>query len=96
MPRFQAATAALAAAGYRAARDQHHYRVIESLRETIGAEVALIRTFDAFRKKRNLTGYERAGLVSDAEAESMRRLAIRLRDDVTAWLRKHHRHLLPS
>jgi hypothetical protein len=28
---LQAATAALAAAGYRAAREQHHYRTIQSL-----------------------------------------------------------------
>ena len=32
---LQAATAALAAAGYRAARDTHHYRVIQSLAYTI-------------------------------------------------------------
>jgi hypothetical protein len=31
---LQAATAALAAAGYRAARDNHHYRVIQSLEFT--------------------------------------------------------------
>jgi hypothetical protein len=35
---LQAATAALAASGYRASRDQHHYRVIQSLELTIGAE----------------------------------------------------------
>ena len=33
---LQAATAALAAAGYRASRDAHHFRVIQSLSETIG------------------------------------------------------------
>lgn len=91
---LQAATAALAAAGYRASRDQHHYRVIQSLRETIGADVRLMNTFDAFRKKRNITGYERVGLVSDGDAAAMRSLAIRLRDDVMAWLRKHHAQLL--
>ena len=30
---LQAATLALATAGYRASRDQHHYRIIQSLRE---------------------------------------------------------------
>ena len=34
---LQAATAALAVAGYRASRDQHHYRVIQSLREKANA-----------------------------------------------------------
>jgi hypothetical protein len=90
---LQAATAALAAAGYRASRDQRQYRVIHSLRETVGAEAAVVNTLDAFRKKRNITGYERAGLVSDADAEAMRKLAIRLRDDIIAWMRKHHAQL---
>src|SRR6059058_2888012 len=59
---LQAATAALAAAGFRASRDSHHYRVIQSLRETLGADGGVVATFDAFRKKRNITGYERIGL----------------------------------
>ncbi|MGH9372516.1 MAG: hypothetical protein ACRD15_13370 [Vicinamibacterales bacterium] len=93
---LQAATVALAAAGYRAARDSHHYRVIQSLKESVGTEPSVIATFDAFRKKRNITGYERIGLVSDMDADTMRALATTLRDDVVAWLRSHHRALLPK
>jgi hypothetical protein len=93
---LQAATIALAAAGYRAARESHHFRVIQSLRETIGVEAGVVATFDAFRKKRNITGYERIGLVSDADAEAMRALAVRLRGDVVAWLAKHHGRLVPT
>lgn len=33
---LQAATAALAAAGYRAARESHHFRVLQSLTFTLG------------------------------------------------------------
>jgi hypothetical protein len=91
---LQAATVALAAEGFRAARDSHHYRVIQSLRETIGIDAGVVATFDAFRKKRNITGYERIGLVSDADADAMRGLAAKLRDDVIAWLTKHHARLL--
>ena len=91
---LQAATVALAAAGYRASRDAHHYRVIQSLRETTGAEASLVATFDAFRKKRNVTGYERVGLVSDADADAMRAFAVKLRDDVVAWIKEHHAALL--
>jgi len=58
----QAATAALAAAGYRASRDAHHHRVIQSLRETVSTDAKVVATFDAFRKKRNITGYERWAL----------------------------------
>ena len=91
---LQAATVALAAAGYRASRDAHHYRVIQSLRETTGADASVVATFDAFRKKRNVTGYERVGLVSDADADAMRALAVKLRDDVIAWIKEHHAALL--
>ena len=91
---LQAATAALAAAGYRPSRDAHHYRVIQSLRETIGTDAAVVATFDAFRKKRNISGYERIGLVSDADAEAMRALAVALRGGVMAWLKRYHGDVL--
>jgi hypothetical protein len=91
---LQAATAALAAAGYRPSREAHHYRVIQSLRETTGAEASVVATFDAFRKKRNISGYERIGLVSDADAEAMRALAVTLRGDVKAWLSRYHADML--
>lgn len=72
---LQAATAALAASGYRASREQHHYRVIHSLEGTVGADAELIALFDSFRKKRNIADYERAGVVSNGEANEMRQLA---------------------
>ncbi len=93
---LQAAPVALAVAGYRAARDSHHYRAIQSLTETVGTKTSVIATFDAFRKKRNIAGYERIGLVSDTDADAMRTLALTLRDDVVAWLRSHHRPLFPK
>jgi hypothetical protein len=68
---LQAATAALAASGYRAARESHHFRVIQSLALTIEATVSLITQFDWFRKKRNIGGYERTGTISDQEAKEM-------------------------
>lgn len=85
---LQLATAALAVAGFRASRDAHHYRVIQSLAHTIGADSALVAQFDAFRKKRNIAGYERVGMTSDKEAQEMVALAKRLRNDVRAWLKR--------
>jgi len=55
--------AALAATGYRAGRESHHYRAIQSLASTIGASTDLIDQLDSFRKKRNVSDYERAGAV---------------------------------
>ena len=54
---LQASTIALAASGYRPGRDAHHFRVIQSLRETMGTDAGAVATLDAFRKKRNITGY---------------------------------------
>lgn len=91
---LQAATAALAASGYRAEREAHHYRVLQSLALTIGADDALVQQLDRFRRKRNLGAYERAGLVSNQEAEEMCAIAAQLRDLVVAWLQKEHPELI--
>lgn len=91
---LQLATAALAAAGYRPSRESHHYRVIQSLALTTGADTELISQFDQFRKKRNIGGYERAGLVSDQEADEIFDLARHLRGDVEKWIRDNHPNLL--
>jgi 3-deoxy-D-arabino-heptulosonate 7-phosphate (DAHP) synthase len=91
---LQLATIALAAAGYRASREAHHYRVIFSLEFTIGTDGTLVAKFDAFRKKRNAAGYERVGLISDKESEEMIDLAKQLQRDVPAWLKKNYSRLL--
>lgn len=91
---LQAAAAALAAAGYRPAREAHHFRVIHSLAHTIGADATTVNALDRFRKKRNLGGYERAGMVSDQEAAEALSLARALRRDVEEWLRAEYPDLL--
>ena len=91
---LQAATAALAAAGFRAAREQHHYRTIQTLALTLGWPGGKVNTLDRFRKKRNITGYESAGVISESEAKEMLEMATELRGAVVAWLRKQHPKLL--
>ncbi|HTQ78207.1 MAG TPA: hypothetical protein VMI15_09310 [Burkholderiales bacterium] len=93
---LQAATAALAASGFRAAREQHHFRTVQSLALTVGWPGAKVERFDRFRKKRNVIGYESAGVVSEREAREIHELATELRDSVLVWLRKHHPRLLKS
>jgi uncharacterized protein (UPF0332 family) len=79
---LQCAKAALAAAGYRPARESHHYRLIQSLAHTIQADDKLIIQFDMFRKKRNISDYMRAGEVSEQEVIEMIALAKKLRCQV--------------
>lgn len=90
---LQSATAALAAAGYRAAREAHHYRVLQSLALTIGADAKLLRTLDQFRKKRNLGGYEQVGVVTAVELQELVETALDLRRRVQEWLTDHHPHI---
>ena len=92
---LQLAATALAAAGYDAERGNHHYRIIQSLEFTLGLPAATIRKFDVFRKKRNITDYERADTISETEAEEMRQLAETLRISVEAWVRKNHPQFAP-
>jgi hypothetical protein len=91
---LQAATAALAAAGYRASRDNHHYRVIQSLELTTASARRQIDTFDSFRKKRNVSSYDLAGTVSEKEADEMFKLAAEIRFEVEKWIRTIHPELI--
>lgn len=90
---LQAATAALAAAGYRASRESHHYRVIHSLELTVGKDSKFIRTFDAFRRKRNVSNYDIGGGISHREVEEMLGIAQNLQLDVERWIRTNHASL---
>lgn len=85
---LQTATAALAAAGFRATRENHHYRVIQSLEFTSSPDRKTIDALDRFRKKRNMSSYDVAGSVSAKEAEEMLALATKLRQDIEKWIRE--------
>jgi len=86
----QAAKAALAAVGYRARKEGQHYLILQSLAFTIKTDAATIKQLDKFHEKCNISDYERAGLVTEQEAEEMIGLAKQLRDDVEQWLRAHY------
>jgi len=86
----QAAKAALTAAAYRARKEGQHYLVLQSLAFTVRTDPATIKQLDKFREKRNISDYERAGLVTEQEAEEMIALAKQLRYDVERWLRAHY------
>ena len=91
---LQSAKAALAAAGYRASREAQHFRIIQSLAFTLRLEKSLIDKLDKFRKKRNISDYERAGLVSESEVKEAIDLTYQLRKQAEEWIRTNHSHLL--
>lgn len=83
---IQAAKAALAVSGFRPSRDSQHFRTIQSLKYTIGASDADIACLNKFRKKRNISDYEKSGLVSDNEAEEMYHFAVDLNNKTRKWI----------
>ena len=91
---LQGAKAALAASGYRASREAQHVRIIGSLEFTVGMESADVQQLDMFRRKRNVSDYERAGQISQVEAEEMAELAQRVRGMVLDWLDSNYPQLL--
>ena len=86
--------AALAASSYRAAGEGHHYWTIQSLAFTLQLDAETIEKFNKFRRKRNISDYERIGMVSEKEVLEMLELARSLRITLGTWLRKNHPELL--
>jgi HEPN domain-containing protein len=91
---LQASAAALAATGYRASREGYHYYVIQSLSFTLQLEERIIRRLHKLRRKRNISDYERPGVVSEQEAQEMIELAKLIRQQVEAWIRNNHSELV--
>ena len=85
---------ALAASGYRAAGEGHHYWAIQSLSLTLQLDADTIEKFNKFRRKRNISDYERSGAISTSELTEMLELATHLRVRTEDWLRQYHPELL--
>lgn len=80
-------TAALAAQGLRAARDQKHYRTIAALPLLLGDDAAELAAFlDTCRLKRHDVTYEAISAVSLAEADELIEAVVELEGRVSAWL----------
>ena len=88
------ATMALAASGYQAQQEGHHYWSIQSLAFTLEIDAKTIQQLDAFRRKRNITDYERVGMASEEEIKKLVVLAKELRVLVVDWLKKNHPELI--
>ncbi|HEY4320390.1 MAG TPA: hypothetical protein VGM77_04345 [Gemmatimonadales bacterium] len=93
---LQLAMLALAAEGYRPARERSHERAILSLALSVRISPATVGLLDTVRRKRNQSNYERAGTTSDAEATEFYSVVAGLRTDVVQWLTTNHPALTPA
>lgn len=81
-------TAVLQASGYRATREQKHYRTIAALPLVLGAEAREIARFlDSCRTKRHEVTYEAVSAVTESEAIELVEAVGELEATVRAWLR---------
>jgi hypothetical protein len=88
------ATMTLAASGYRAQPEGHHYWSIQSLAFTLELDPKTINQLNAFRRKRNIADYERVGIASEQEIKSLIALTQKLRVTAMEWLKKNHPELI--
>lgn len=88
------AIAALAASGYRAASEGHHYWTIQSLAFTLKLHPKTVMKLNKFRQKRNIGDYERTGMASGKEVTELLDLACKLRLTLTDWLKTNYPELV--
>lgn len=88
-----AAEAVMAAEGYRLmSGGGQHAAVFEFLEETEGGRWAEeAREFDRARKKRNVSQYERFGMITETEADELRASAQMFVGEVGEWLQERGR-----
>ncbi len=88
---LQLATIALYCKGYRPTGTGHHFTVFQTLKHTLGEEGRdLADYFDACRVKRNITDYDRAGQVSEKEAQELLDEAKIFKSKINEWLLKNY------
>ena len=88
--------AALAASGYRAGRDRHHERVIDSLSYTLGMEPQIVGRLHRYRRMRNEMTYERVGRLDHREVNAFVSHVEKLRTAIVGWLAATHPRLMSA
>ena len=92
---LQASNAALVASGYAVAKgDSNHFRVIQSLAHKIGLDANSIADFDDRRKRRSMSVYDAAGVITRQEANQIIDFAKDLVARVKQWLTAQHPELV--
>ena len=82
--------------GYRASREQKHYRTIMALPLVFGSDILeLAEFFDRCRVKRHAVTYESVTAISNAEADDLVKAVGELRETVGVWLQERHPNLVP-
>lgn len=91
---LELATITLFCNGYETYGTGHHFTTFQALKETMGdAGESYADYFEMCRGKRKVTSYDRAGEISETEVKSLLEEVKAFKEEVLAWLRKHHPRL---
>ncbi|MEW6026211.1 MAG: hypothetical protein AB1599_02805 [Planctomycetota bacterium] len=93
---LQLSTMVLYAKGYKTHGAGHHFTTFETLKLILPPEYnELINYFDSCRGKRNISDYDRAGVVSKQESDEILTEAIAFKKNILNWLRTNYPRLYP-
>ncbi|AII61455.1 hypothetical protein [Dehalococcoides mccartyi] len=81
---------ALVSSGYRITGEGSHYWTIQASAFILPLDTSMIRKFDKFRQKRNISGYEMTGMISEQDTKEMIDLAREIHSVVLKWLSENH------
>lgn len=83
----------LRAEGFEAEKNLNHYRTIQALGIILPDRKGDVGYLDACRAKRNTAEYDRAGTVSNEEAQELVAFVREFEPEVIAWLKTNHPEL---
>ena len=84
-------TVLLYAEGYKAERTLQHYRTIQAMPLILGRQKqGDAKYLDTCRSKRNILEYDRAGTVTEHDADELIKFVKAFRQEVLDWLKQHH------
>lgn len=88
---LELATITLYCKGYRPFGLGHHYTVFQAMKESIGDDyVDSADYFNACRVKRNVIDYDRAGGISELEADKLLKEVRQFREIILNWLQSYY------
>ena len=88
---LELATITLYCKGYRPFGLGHHYTVFQAMKESMGDYyVDLADYFNACRVKRNVIDYDRAGGISELEADKILKEVRQFREIILNWLQSYY------
>jgi len=90
---FQAALALIFCNGYKPSGEAHHFMAWQALKDILPKDkLELVNYFDGCRKKRNISDYDMAGVISQKEADELHKES---RSFVT-FIKEEIRKILPN